>query len=65
MKKVAATLEVLNSHFKRFTKPDKTSFSTGEMMDVMIGMIPNSWWKTMAQTGTKLREMELTNLSST
>ena len=53
MQKVTARLKVLNSYLKRFTKPVNTSFSPGKMIDVVIGMIPNSWCKIMAQSKTE------------
>ena len=58
MKKVAAKLKVLNLYLKRFLKPGNTSFSAGEMIDVVIGVIPNVWCKIMSQVGTESREME-------
>ena len=52
IKKVAARLKVMNSYLKSFHKHENMSFSAGEIIDVVIGMIPNVWCKIMAQTGT-------------
>ena len=62
MKKVAARLKVLNSYLKRFPKPENTSLSAGEMIDVVIGMIPSAWCKIMAQARIEPREMEFEKL---
>ena len=62
MQKVTARLRVLNSYLKRFPKPESTSFSAGDMIDVVIGMIPSAWCKIMAQAGTEPREMEFEKL---
>ena len=65
MKRVVARLNVLNSYIKRFPKPENTPFSFGEMIDVVVGMILNSWCKIMAQIGTEPREMEFEKSSHT
>ena len=53
MKKVVIILKVLILYLKRFLKSENTSFSAGEMIDVVLGMTPNAWCKIMAQTGTE------------
>ena len=58
MKKVAARLKVSQLLSQALPKPENTPFSAGDMIDVIIGMIPNAWCKTMAQTGTEPRETE-------
>ena len=62
MKKVPAWLKVLNSYLKRFPKPENTSFSAGEMIGVIIGMIPSAWCKIMAQAGIESREIDVEKL---
>ena len=41
MKKVDSKIKVLNFYIKKFPKPEHTTFSSGEMINVVIGMIPN------------------------
>ena len=57
IKKVAARLKVLNIYLKRFPKPENTSFSSGEMIDIVIGIILDSWCKIVAEAGTESRDM--------
>ena len=42
MKKVAARLNILNSYPKQFLKPENASFSAGEIIGVVLGMITNA-----------------------
>ena len=58
MKKVVVRLNVLNSYLKCFPKSKNMSLSTGEMIDVVIGMLLNTWRKIMTQTGTEPGEIE-------
>ena len=62
IKKVSTRIKVLNSYPKQLPKPENMSFSSGEMIDVVIEMIPNSWCKNIAQKGTKPREIEFEKL---
>ena len=62
MKKVAARLNILNSYPKQFLKPENASFSAGEIIGVVLGMITNAWCNIMAQAGTEPRETEFDKL---
>ena len=58
IKNVAPRLNVLKLYLKQFPKPENMSFSSGEMIDVVIGINLNSWCKIMAQSRVEPREME-------
>ena len=53
MKKVAARLKALNSYSKCFSRHGHTPFSSGEMINVVISMIPNFYCKIMTQPETE------------
>ena len=62
----------MNSYLSRFPPPENVSFSTGELIEIVIGMIPHSWVTSMMSAGIEPREMgynelidHLVNLEST
>ena len=72
VKQMSARLRVMNSYLSRFPPPENVSFSTGELIEIVIGMIPHSWVTSMMSAGIEPREMgynelidHLVNLEST
>ena len=62
VKQMSARLRVMNSYLSRFPPPENVSFSTGELIEIVIGMIPHSWVTSMASAGIEPREMGFNEL---
>ena len=62
----------MNSYLSRFPAPESVAFSTGELIDIVVGMIPHSFVTSMVNVGIEPIEMvynelidHLVNLEST
>ena len=72
IKQMSSRLRVMNSYLSRFPAPENVSFSTGELIEIVIGMIPHNFVTSMVNAGIEPREMgynelidHLVNLEST
>ena len=57
VKQMASRLLVLNSYLSRFPEPENKSFSTGDMIEIVLCMIPKDWITSMAKAGMEPRTM--------
>ena len=62
VRQMSARLRVMNSYLSRFPPPENSSFSTGELIEIVIGMIPHSWVTSMISAGIEPREMTFSGL---
>ena len=62
VKMMTARLKVMNSYLPSFPSPENTSFSTGEMIDIILSMIPKHWIKMMITAKIEPRSMTVKEL---
>ena len=54
-----ARLKVMNAYLPSFPGPENTAFQTGEMIDIVLGMIPKHWVETMVTAKIEPRNMSI------
>ena len=57
IKQMSSRLRVMNSYLSWFPAPENVSFSTGELIEMVIGMIPHNFVTSMINAGIEPREM--------
>ena len=62
VKMMMARLKVMNSYFPSFPSPENTSFSTGEIIDIILSMIPKHWIEMMITAKIEPRSMTVKEL---
>ena len=53
---MSSRLKIMNNHLQSFPSPDNQSFSQGELIEIVLSMIPSFWIKSMATAGLEPRE---------
>ena len=53
---MSSRLKIMNNHLQSFPLPDNQSFSQGELIEIVLSMIPSFWLKSMATAGLEPRE---------
>ena len=59
---MSSRLKILNSYLSSFPSPDNTSFSEGEMIEIVLNMLPAVWVNSMTTAGLKPREKSYEDL---
>ena len=59
---MASQLRVMNSYLVHFPFPENTSFSTGDMIDIVLGMIPKKWTDKMISSKVEPRNLTFKEL---
>ena len=59
---MASRLRVMNSYLPHFPSPENTSFSTGDMIDIVLGMIPKKWTDKMVSSKIEPRNLSFKEL---
>ena len=62
VKMMTARLKVMNSYLPSFPSPENTSFSTGEMIDIILSMVPKHWIEMMITAKIEPRSMTVKEL---
>jgi hypothetical protein len=59
---MSSRLRVMNSYLVHFPSPKNTSFSTGDMIDIILGMIPKKWTDKMISSKVEPRNLTFKEL---
>ena len=59
---MSSRLKILNSYLSSFPSPDNTSFSEGEMIEIVLNMLPAVWVNSMTTAGLEPREKSYEDL---
>ena len=59
---MAARLRIMNSYLVHSPCPGNTSFSTGNMINIMLGMIPKKWADKMIEAKVEPRNLTFKEL---
>jgi hypothetical protein len=59
---MAARLKVMNAYLPSFPSPENTSFQTGEMIDIILSMVPKEWIEKMITAKIEPRSMTIKEL---
>ena len=43
VKMMAACLKIMDAYLSQFPSPENSPFLTGDMIDIVLGMIPQKW----------------------
>ena len=62
VKMMTSQLKVMNSYLPSFPAPDNNPVMTGEMIDVILGMVPKHWVEMMITTKIEPRSMSIKEL---
>ena len=53
---MSSRLKILNNYLSSFPSPDNKSFSQGEMIEIVLSMLPAVWVNSMTTAGLEPRE---------
>ena len=53
---IFSRLKIMNNHLQNFPSSGNQSFSQGELIEIVLSMIPSFWLKSMATAGLEPRE---------
>ena len=59
---MSSRLKILNSYLSSFPSPDNTSFSEGEMIEIVLNMLPAVWVNSMTTVCLEPREKSYEDL---
>lgn len=59
---ISSRLNIMNNYSNSFPSPGNKSFSQGEMIDIILSMLPTVWLGSMATAGLEPREKSYEDL---